>query len=127
MDTTGAEKWVYRFSGSGDGSDKAFSITYGLDHNLYIAGHSYDSTTALDFTVISLDTTTSHIEEEKVTPTKSKNFASTIFSGPLHLPEGKNCRVFDVMGRTVVPDKIKPGIYFIEIDGEITQKVVKIR
>ncbi|MGB3478449.1 MAG: hypothetical protein WBB67_04750 [bacterium] len=127
LDTTGAEKWVYRFSGSGDGSDIAFSITYGLDHNLYIAGYSYDSTTALDFTVISLDTTTSHIEEDKATPTKSNNFASIIFSGPILLPEGKNYKVFDITGRVVTPDKIKPGIYFIEIDGVITKKVVKVK
>ena len=126
LDATGSEKWVYRFNGSGDGSDIAFSITYGLDHNLYIAGLSYDSTTALDFTVISLDTTTSHIEEDKATPTRSNNFASTILSGPLLLPEGKNCKVFDITGR-VVPERIKPGIYFIQVDGKITRKVIKVR
>jgi hypothetical protein len=26
-----------------------------------------------------------------------------------------------------MPDKIKPGIYFIEIDGVVTEKVVKVR
>lgn len=55
------------------------------------------------------------------------NSGTTIFSGPLLLPEGKNCKVFDITGRVVMPDKIKPGIYFIEIDGKITQKVVKVR
>lgn len=54
-------------------------------------------------------------------------FTTTIFSGSLQLPEGKNCKVFDITGRVVVPDKIKPGIYFIEIDGVVTQKVVKVR
>jgi len=52
---------------------------------------------------------------------------STIFAGPLVLPEGKNCKVFDITGRVVIPQNIKPGIYFIEIDGKITQKVVKVR
>ncbi len=28
--------------------------------------------------------------------------------------------------RFAAPDKIKPGIYFIEVEGTITQKVVKI-
>ena len=55
------------------------------------------------------------------------NISPTLLSGPLLLPEGVNCRVFDITGRTVVPEKIKPGIYFLEIDGVITQKVVKIR
>jgi len=43
------------------------------------------------------------------------------------LPEGKECKVFDITGRVIIPDKMKPGIYFIEIDGQITQKVVKVR
>jgi hypothetical protein len=52
---------------------------------------------------------------------------ATIFSGPLRLPEGKICRVFDITGRVVAPDKIRSGIYFIEVEGKITQKVVKVR
>ncbi|MBA7703424.1 hypothetical protein ES703_112210 [subsurface metagenome] len=67
------------------------------------------------------------IEEDKVESVKSSNFGATIFSGPLLLPEGKRYKVYDVTGRTVAPDKIKPGIYFIEIDGKITKKVVKVR
>lgn len=52
---------------------------------------------------------------------------ATIFHGPLQLPGGKKCKVFDIMGRVVEPDKIKPGIYFLEIDGVVTQKVVKVQ
>jgi parallel beta-helix repeat protein len=52
---------------------------------------------------------------------------ATIFSGPLVLPKGKTCRVFDIMGRVVMPDMMKPGVYFIEIDGKISQKVIKVR
>lgn len=55
------------------------------------------------------------------------NLGATIFRGPLRLPEGKNCRVFDIMGRVVEPSKITRGIYFVEIDNEIVQKVVKIK
>ncbi|MGB3342084.1 MAG: hypothetical protein WBB37_11450, partial [bacterium] len=65
--------------------------------------------------------------EEQCVNNRNKNCSSTIFYGPLLLPEGKNCRVFDITGRTVVPEKMKPGIYFIEVDGVITQKVIKIR
>jgi hypothetical protein len=67
------------------------------------------------------------IEEGETDFVKKYNLAATIFSGPLQLPEGKQCKVFDITGRTVAPDKIKPGIYFIEIDGQITQKVIKVR
>ncbi|MBA7636321.1 hypothetical protein ES703_43938 [subsurface metagenome] len=58
---------------------------------------------------------------------KHETFGATIFSGPLQLPEGKKCKVFDVTGRIVEPTSITRGIYFIEIDGVVTQKVVKIR
>ena len=66
-------------------------------------------------------------EEETETQVEHHKIGATIFSGPLHLPEGKACRVFDISGRIVEPDKMRPGIFFIEIDGEIKQKVVKIR
>lgn len=52
---------------------------------------------------------------------------TTILSGSLVLPKNRNCKVFDITGRVVMRDKIKPGIYFIEIEGKITGKVVKVR
>jgi hypothetical protein len=52
---------------------------------------------------------------------------ASFLRGPLRLPEGKRCRVFDITGRVVEPDRIQPGIYFLEIDDKIVQKVVKIR
>jgi hypothetical protein len=51
----------------------------------------------------------------------------TIFTGPLVLPEGKTCRVYDISGRIVDANKLAPGVYFLEIDGAITQKVIKVR
>lgn len=52
---------------------------------------------------------------------------ATILKGPLQLPKEKKCRVFDIMGRVVEPSKITRGIYFVEIDNRIVQKVVKIK
>jgi len=50
-----------------------------------------------------------------------------VFHGPMQLPEGKTCKVFEITGRVVEPDRIRPGIYFIEVNGAVTQKVVKVR
>jgi hypothetical protein len=36
-------------------------------------------------------------------------------------------KVFDTTGRVVEPTKILPGIYFIEFDGVVTSKIVKVR
>jgi len=60
-------------------------------------------------------------------PLRFKQFGATIINGPLQLPKDKKCKVFDIMGRVVEPTKITRGIYFIEIDGVVTQKVVKVR
>jgi parallel beta-helix repeat protein len=69
------------------------------------------------------------IEERPIISPAEKEFliTATIFRGCLRLPEGKKCRVFDITGRIVEPNKIQPGIYFLEIDDKIVQKVIKIR
>ena len=69
------------------------------------------------------------VEEEPITGPveKRKNLCATIFSGPLLLPEGKKCKVFDITGRVVEPEKIAPGIYFLEIDNKVVQKVIKVK
>ncbi len=61
------------------------------------------------------------------TATRKSIVTATIFCGPLRLPEGKKCRVFDIAGRVVEPTDITPGIYFLEVDNKILQKIVKIR
>jgi len=58
---------------------------------------------------------------------EQQNLTATIFRGPLRLPEDKKCKIFDITGRVVEPDRIRPGIYFVEIDNEVIQKVVKIK
>lgn len=60
-------------------------------------------------------------------PVRSYEYlGATLFSGPIHLPDDKSCRVFNITGQVVVPNRIKPGIYFIEIDGKIVQKIIKV-
>jgi len=67
-------------------------------------------------------------EQPIVKPIEQREgLTATIFRGPLQLPAGKKCKVFDITGRVVDPISITRGIYFIEIDEEILQKVVKIR
>jgi hypothetical protein len=67
------------------------------------------------------------LEEDEMVCLKQNRLVSTIIKGPMLLPEDKQCKVYNITGRFVEPDKIQPGIYFIEIDGVITQKVVKVR
>ncbi|UCF70025.1 MAG: right-handed parallel beta-helix repeat-containing protein [candidate division WOR-3 bacterium] len=56
-----------------------------------------------------------------------ENVTATIFRGPLQLPTGNECRVFDITGRVVEPGAIQPGVYFLEIDNRVVQKMIIIR
>ncbi|TET80557.1 hypothetical protein E3J38_05410, partial [candidate division TA06 bacterium] len=56
LDTSGTERWVYRYDGPANHRDFAYSIVMGTDGNLYAAGSSRGSGTGSDLTVISLDT-----------------------------------------------------------------------
>jgi len=70
------------------------------------------------------------IEEEPSTESAPMNqvyIGATIFRGPLRLPKGKKCKVFDIAGRIVRPERIRPGIYFVEVDGHLTQKVIMVK
>lgn len=65
------------------------------------------------------------IEEKEIR--HCSDFApAVIVHGQLTLPYDKPYRVYNILGREVNPLTLVPGIYFIEIDGCIRQKVVKI-
>jgi uncharacterized delta-60 repeat protein len=51
---SGAERWVYRYSGPGSGLDWAYSISADWDGNVYAVGHSVGSGTYLDLVAVSL-------------------------------------------------------------------------
>ena len=69
----------------------------------------------------------SWIEEKTAMHNSQGHLNPTIFRGPLVLPKGKTCRVFDITGRVVEPARMAPGVYFVEIDGKIAQKFVKVK
>ncbi len=66
--------------------------------------------------------------KEQITDKSLENInGSTIFTGPLLLPANQYYKIFDITGRQIHTLNPTPGIYFIEVDGEIRQKVIKIR
>jgi len=63
VDTAGAYRWIYRYTGPINDWDVAQAITYGSDGNIYAAGTSWNTGTGNDITAVSL------------TPTGSQNWA----------------------------------------------------
>jgi hypothetical protein len=66
------------------------------------------------------------INDNKSAVVTDHEIKTTIFSGPLRLPKDGKYKIFDITGRVVMPNKIKPGIYFIEVDEHIVQKIIKV-
>lgn len=54
VDTSGGERWVYRYNGPGNGYDEARWVAVGGDSSLYVAGKSMGWGTDYDLTVVSL-------------------------------------------------------------------------
>jgi hypothetical protein len=122
-DSLGVEQWVMRYdAGLGD---FAKDIAIGGEGNVFVTGKSWGPGNNDDYVTVKYSATA--IQEDMATAVQEAYPCATIFSGPLRLPEGKRCRLFDITGRVVEPDKIAPGIYFVEIENKIVQKVVKIR
>jgi len=125
-DTAGDTLWTTTYGG--DISDMGWMVQQTSDDGYIFVGYtnSFGSGES-DIYLIKVAPDTFGIKETFITPV-TKNYAgATIFMGSLIFPGGKTYRVFDITGSVVIPEKIKPGVYFIEVDGHITGKVVKVR
>ena len=65
--------------------------------------------------------------ENEITPIEKGDLKTLIISGPLILPQDSKCRIFDLSGREIIVSELDPGIYFVEIDGELSWKVIKVK
>lgn len=67
------------------------------------------------------------IRQEDYRQTRHIYVGSTILTGPFSLPDVSEYRLFDITGREVERVHMKPGIYFLQIEGTIQQKIIKIK
>jgi hypothetical protein len=123
---SGDTLWTRTFGGTE--SDIGYELEITSDSGYMIAGYTASQGAgSADVWLLKIAPDTFAVKEAKGNVTTEHAFGASIIKGPLVLPEDKSCRVFDITGRVVIPDKIKPGVYFIEVDGKITRKVVKVR
>ena len=150
LDTTGAEEWKYKYNGADNNIDKATTVVYGQDDNIYAAGCCSDAGN-LDFVVISLDTTTVGVHEKPITAPTTKYIhpLSTFFTNSIILevnnpPSNLKIVLYDVQGRkryetllsspqTVLEindgeiSLLPKGIYFLRINiNSVDQEVIKL-
>jgi hypothetical protein len=124
-DANGDTLWTQIYGGVSP--DQGYSVKQTSDNGYIIAGFTSSfGAGSYDVYLIRIGREPG-VEENQTARISNRQISATLFHGPLKLPEGKNCKVFDIAGRVVTPDEIQPGIYFIEADGAVTQKVVKVR
>lgn len=111
-----------------DSNEAAFDMQIMSDRSYIIVGstNSYGAG-GEDVYLIKTEPDTFGVKEHLVTSNHVDIIGPTIFTGSILLPEGKECKIFDITGRVIIPDKMKPGIYFVEIDKKIVQKVIKVK
>jgi len=120
----GHQVWDIRLGGSQN--QRGWWVEQTSDDCYFVTGYDYLTAGNADIWFVMTEPDEG-IEERKSAEIRTSYDGATVFSGPLLLPAGMDYRLFDITGREVVADKMRPGVYFIEMDGKIIQKVVKIR
>lgn len=124
-DAAGDTVWTQNYGGAYHESCLGLVIT--SDSGYVVAGHTSSfGAGAIDFYVVRTEPDLGIAERNE--QTKHRQFVgSSITRGPLVLPKDKDCTLFDISGRKVVPEEILPGVYFVTIDNTVVQKIILIR
>jgi hypothetical protein len=132
----GGDVWIMKTNEDGD---VLWSSTYGgvyedwgfitretMDGGYVIAAKTRSfGAGQTDIYLLKLEPETGILENEGIA--SGHGYGATIVRGTLPLPADGECRIFDISGREVHKTSPAPGIYFIEFDDRIVQKIIKVR
>jgi len=125
-DSLGNILWTNTYGGAN--YESMGSVEICSDKGYIIAGSTNSfGVGGSDIYIFRLAPDTLGVAESEADKLEPGTIISSLVSGCLPLPNGVKCKVFDITGRVAEPANIQPGIYFIEVEGKVVHKVVKIR
>ncbi len=124
-DSLGDTLWTKTYGGAG--TESALSL-YPTSDGGYIIGGYTDSfgSGSNDFWLLKTAPDVG-IEDNNTPDIRYEHLPATIITGQLSLPFLDNYRIYDISGRIVTQNTLAKGIYFVEAEGQIVQKIVKVR
>lgn len=108
-------------------ADIGASFQETIDSGYIIAGTTWSGAGQSDVYLVKLESDTFDIAETKMTHIHGHDVGTTIINGPLQLPRSGAYRIFDITGREIHTCNPAPGIYFLTVNGQVEQKVIKIK
>jgi hypothetical protein len=120
----GDSLWAKTFGSSG--YDEARAIMRTADDGYIIVGSTWSAANNRDVWLVKIEPDTFGIGEQKNASPKRNLPVATIIRGQLLLPKRGTCKIFNIAGREILTHTLTPGIYFLQVDGEIIQKIVKV-
>jgi hypothetical protein len=120
-DSTGEALWTKVFDGGyGYSVIQTTDSCYVIAGGIFLASHN-------DIWLVKMGSDMRIEENPEINGMNVCQYRTTILTGHLPMSEDKSYKIFDITGRQIHTLDPAPGIYFIEVDGEIRQKVVKVR
>jgi hypothetical protein len=123
-DSNGDTLWTRTYGGTN--TDASLSLAKTADNAYIIAGHTA-SFGAGNADMYLIKTTQDASIRELNHAVVRMPFETSIVSGNIILPAGEACKVIDISGRITNPKTLSLGVYFVEINGLIARKVIKIK
>lgn len=133
----GADIWFLRMDSLGDtlgtrtyggvGTESALSLCPTSDGGYIIGGYTESfGSGSNDFWLLKIAPDVG-IEGDHTEDIRYEHSPATIITGQMNLSMYETYRIYDIMGRNVEPGMMTKGIYFVEVNGQIVRKVVKVR
>jgi hypothetical protein len=124
-DAAGDTVWTESYGGAGTESALALDTTSDGGYILggYTTSFGHGSN---DFWLVKTEPDLG-VENNTYSNIDRTEISTSFISGQLILPELKTYRIFDISGRIIDDTHLAPGIYFIESNGAIVRKIVKVR